>query len=195
MPRKSRLPTATEWAHHYLATQLSTNAHLIDATAGNGHDALFLSQFILPDGHLYLFDIQEVAIQTTRSLLLSNEIPASNTSLFQCSHTELKERIPSNLHGAIDAVVFNLGYLPGQHKTLTTLSDSTLVALESSLELLKPGGILSVITYPGHATGAEEARCVTNWMKSLPSSAFEVQRLQALNRLAPPPELWIVKKS
>ncbi|MEI6714476.1 MAG: class I SAM-dependent methyltransferase [Verrucomicrobiota bacterium] len=195
MPRKSRLPTATEWAHHYLATQLSTNAHLIDATAGNGHDALFLSQFILPDGHLYLFDIQEVAIQTTRSLLLSNEIPASNTSLFQCSHTELKERIPSNLHGAIDAVVFNLGYLPGQDKTLTTLSDSTLAALESSLELLKPGGILSVITYPGHATGAEEALCVTNWMKSLPSSAFEVQRLQALNRLAPPPELWIVKKS
>jgi hypothetical protein len=94
----------------------------------------------------------------------------------------------------LDAILFNLGYLPGASKQHTTQPASTLHALQTAAEWLKIGGLLSVVAYPGHATGSEEAAQVAEWMLRLPSETFEVQTLQAANRKNSPPQLWVALK-
>lgn len=44
---------------------VSTEDKLIDATCGNGHDTDFLAGLV-PDGHVYSFDVQAEAIGTAR---------------------------------------------------------------------------------------------------------------------------------
>jgi hypothetical protein len=63
----------------------------------------------------------------------------------------------------VAAITFNLGYLPGGNQMTTTRSDSTLTALRQSLELLRPGGVLSILAYRGHPGGREEALAVAHW--------------------------------
>lgn len=50
-------------------------------------------------------------------------------------------------------VAFNLGYLPGGDKTLTTQSDTTLKALEAAKGILMDGGLISLVVYVGHPGG------------------------------------------
>jgi hypothetical protein len=63
--------------------------------------------------------------------------------------------------------MFNLGYLPGSDKNCITKSETTLPALAQSLEILKPGGLLSIMLYPGHAGGDTEASAVIAWSKQV----------------------------
>ncbi len=104
----------TRLAHELLRAQLCPGDIAIDATAGNGHDTLFLAQAV-------------------------------------------------GLCGKVAAVTFNLGYLPGADHATTTGTNSTLEALEQALTLLRPGGALSVLAYPGHRGGQEEAQAVAAW--------------------------------
>lgn len=50
-------------------------------------------------------------------------------------------------------VAFNLGYLPGGNKAITTKSETTLQALEAASRILKPGGLISLVVYVGHPGG------------------------------------------
>lgn len=50
-------------------------------------------------------------------------------------------------------VAFNLGYLPGGDKAITTTSETTLVALGAAERILMPGGLISVVAYVGHPGG------------------------------------------
>ncbi|MZP28441.1 hypothetical protein GTO91_01720 [Heliobacterium undosum] len=59
------LTSAVEWSRRFLAEVLTPGDFAIDATAGNGHDTLFLAQRVLPGGDLWAFDIQEAAIDAT----------------------------------------------------------------------------------------------------------------------------------
>lgn len=52
--------------------------------------------------------------------------------------------------GAPSLVCFNLGYLPWTDKAVMTTPETTMAALQAGLECLKPGGVLSVISYVGH---------------------------------------------
>jgi hypothetical protein len=71
------------------------------------------------------------------------------------------------MHGKASAVVFNLGYLPGGEKSITTSAESTLGALDAALELLRPGGIISLLVYVGHAGGEEEHRAILHWLEEV----------------------------
>ncbi len=51
------------YAHTLLRESLKEGDIAIDATCGNGHDTLFLSQTVGSAGKVYGFDIQEQAIQ------------------------------------------------------------------------------------------------------------------------------------
>lgn len=42
------------------------------------------------------------------------------------------------------------GYLPGSDKATTTQASSTLAAVEAACEVLRPGGLLSILCYTGH---------------------------------------------
>ncbi len=151
----------TDLAHELVRLVLRPGDAAIDATAGNGHDTLFLAQAVGVTGHVFSFDIQAEAIVRTRQRLAEAKI--ENVTLHQASHARMGESVTM----PIRAVMFNLGYLPGGDKSVITSRDSTLVALESAKALLQKGGILTVLAYRGHPGGMDEAQaareCVSSW--------------------------------
>jgi ubiquinone/menaquinone biosynthesis C-methylase UbiE len=54
-----------ELAHSKIKKALRPGDLCIDATAGNGHDSLFLATEVGPQGFVYAFDIQEDALIKT----------------------------------------------------------------------------------------------------------------------------------
>lgn len=153
-------------AHAHIRSFLKPGDAAVDATAGNGHDALFLADCIQPGGRLWAVDIQAIAIEATRQRLAA-EGRLEGVTLMQANHAELFSIIPPAFHGKIRVIVFNLGYLPGGNKACITLPHSTLSALSASLSLLAPGGLLSVMVYPGHKGGAAEAQVILDWLTTL----------------------------
>jgi SAM-dependent methyltransferase len=143
-------------AHLYWKNLLKPDDQVIDATCGNGKDALRLAELV-PEGHVYAIDIQEIALQKAKEL-----IPYSNISYLLHSHVEL----PS---GQFKLIVYNLGYLPGGNKDLTTLTGTTLESLGKAAQLIPIGGALSITCYPGHPEGALEEEAVRGWVASLDS--------------------------
>jgi hypothetical protein len=89
-------------------------------------------------------------------------------------HTLGHERIGELVAGPVDAVMFNLGYLPSGDKSVITLPSSTLPALETAAKLLGGGGILTTVVYPGHEGGAEEAAAVVRWFQNLARDCYRV---------------------
>jgi SAM-dependent methyltransferase len=152
-------------AHFYWKNLLKPDDHVIDATCGNGKDTLRLAELI-PEGHVYALDIQEIALQKAREL-----IPYSNISyLLQC-HSRLPAGLPA---GRFKLVVYNLGYLPGGNKNLTTLTATTLESLEKAAQLIVIGGALSITCYLGHPEGALEEQAVHGWVTNLDPQKWHI---------------------
>lgn len=149
------LPRVTELVHELVSRRLHPGDAAIDATVGNGHDTLFLAHCVGPAGRVDGFDIQLEAIAATR--LRTDGLP--QVRLHACGHETMAELVT----GPVSAVLFNLGYLPSGDKDVVTRRDTTLAALDSSLALLAEQGILSVVVYPGHPGGREEADAVEAW--------------------------------
>ncbi|MCI0702271.1 MAG: class I SAM-dependent methyltransferase [Planctomycetia bacterium] len=179
----------TELAHAAVRTVLAAGEASIDATAGNGHDTRFLSVLVGPMGSVFAFDIQPEALARTAQKLHE----ASNVTLCQRDHAEMRNEIPPEFHGRIGAVMFNLGYLPGGDKSFTTQADSTLKAIASALELLRSGGILTVVAYIGHPGGSDEAEAVTNLLAKLPAG-FSLREERNEESISAAPRLFVVHK-
>lgn len=187
------LPTSVDFAHSLLAGRLQPGDCVVDATAGNGHDTCFLAQLVAPNGHVFAFDVQADAIASTQARLLNAGLDPLCT-LIHDSHHQLATRLPDEQRGHLSAVMFNLGWLPGHDKTCITRTETTLQAIAQALDWLRPGGVLTVVVYPGHAGGDEEARSVSEWMSALPSNEHEVRHLRPANRQGKSPECWAVRK-
>ena len=153
----------TESAHSEIARVLSSGDVAIDATAGNGYDTLFLANAVGELGHVYAFDIQPEAIERTSERLQTEGV--KHVTLVEGSHARLREFIPESHHGKVAAVMFNLGYLPRGDKQITTRTESTLGAVEQSIELLRPGGMMTIVAYVGHSGGLEEAEAVEQLLR------------------------------
>lgn len=142
---------------------------VIDATSGNGHDTLFLAQLLLSDerpGSLIAIDKQSQAVEATFQRLSSHLSPkalAHIRFLNQCHTTFPNDLAPTS----VALIVYNLGYLPGGKKTLTTVGQTTLQSLEAALPLIKPGGCISLTCYPGHPEGKIEEDLVLQFSASL----------------------------
>jgi 16S rRNA C1402 N4-methylase RsmH len=145
----------------------------IDATVGNGHDALALAQLVGPSGRVFGFDIQAEAISATEARLAAAGI--GNVELFRCDHARMRDVLPQEARNRVAVVAFNLGYLPGGDHRVITQAPSTLAALDASLELLRPGGLITVIAYPGHAGGDDEAQAVRAWLQAQPPEFIPVE--------------------
>ena len=50
-------------------------------------------------------------------------------------------------------VAFNLGYLPKGDKSVITEIRSTVQALESAISLVRPKGVITIVSYVGHQGG------------------------------------------
>lgn len=173
-------------AHLLIRHHLKPDDLAIDATCGNGQDTLFMAT-LLPEGKIYALDIQPAALARTQEKLREAGFE-NRVELLHQSHETFPESI---LKGTVKLIVYNLGYLPGGNRQLTTQTDTTLKSLQAALPLLTDEGALSIMLYPGHSEGAKEAERVTEWAKNLPSYAYVVQKMTRLNRNLAPELLWI----
>lgn len=186
MPRISLV----EIAHRLVKAKLRPGDSAIDATVGNGHDTAFLLAQVQPAGHVYGFDIQPEAVAATRIRLGD----PTCLNLFAVSHAELDPRVPTQLHGRIRAIMFNLGYLPGGDKRIITRTDSTLPALNAACRLIAPGGIITVVAYPGHPGGDDETAQITAWCAGLNPGMFKAEIIDSQPRNPKAPKLFAIEK-
>ena len=167
-------------AHHFWNKHLKPRDWAIDATCGNGHDALFLSSKV---EKLFCIDIQSAAIENTRK-----KVPTA--LFFQTCHSQLpREALSPNLK----LIVYNLGYLPGSDKSLTTSHLTTKQSLELALSILPVGGAISITFYPGHHEGFREFETLRPFLKRLDSKSFSVSIHEWINRLSSPILAFILK--
>lgn len=165
----------TEEAHAQVARVLRPGDVAVDATAGNGHDTVFLAECVGPEGRVFAFDCQPEAIAQTRTRLVEHGVDA-RVELVLGDHAQLADVVPAARCGA---VLFNLGYLPGGDHAITTSVATTIPALDASLTRLRPGGVLSVVVYPGHPEGAREAAAIERWVPTLGGGAAVHGRAEA----------------
>ncbi|MBT9450253.1 methyltransferase domain-containing protein [Akkermansia glycaniphila] len=163
-------------AHDWVERVLVPGDSAVDATAGNGYDTLFLARLVGPSGHVHAFDVQAAALEETRRRLM-REGCGERVSLHGCSHSRMREAVPDG----VKAVMFNLGYLPGSDHEVKTVKEETVPAVQAASELLLPGGVLTVMCYPGHEGGREECKAVEEFLESLPLPQWRVVRLSSAN--------------
>ena len=181
--------SAHHWAHELIENAMYPGARAIDATMGNGHDTKWLCQLAGENGAVYAFDIQEKAVESTRNRLESANL-LHIARLFHAGH----ERMHEFVSDAVDAVVFNLGWLPSGDKSVTTLTETTLKAIDIAAGLLAPAGIMTICVYPGHTEGAKERDAVLEWASSLDHRIFDVMLRRYLNQPNDPPLMIAVRR-
>lgn len=185
------------FAHKLIGERLQPGERAIDATAGTGQDTLFLARACGRRGRVYAFDIQAEALSLARRRLeKEQDSRLAEVTLLERSHAEMEEALPADLHGRVGAVMFNLGYLPaeGADASVITLTQTTLTALEASLRLLRPKGIVTIVLYPGHQGGDEEADAVEKWASTLPPSAGQAIVYRQIQRPGAPYLIAVEKK-
>ncbi|WP_018658861.1 tRNA (mnm(5)s(2)U34)-methyltransferase [Allofustis seminis] len=177
--------------HDILKEYIRPGDHVIDATVGNGNDTVFLAQLVGKDGKVDGFDIQAQAIEETGKKLLLTGL-AQQTTLHHMGHENIKKIINEN--HSIAVCMFNLGYLPKGDKSIITLPETTLSALEQCTALLRTKGVLSIMVYHGHPGGAEEKDAVLTFAQHLPQKEFTVYKYEILNQMHCPPFLLLIEK-
>ena len=180
----------TDLHKHFILEHLGVGEVAVDFTMGNGGDTLFLSRTVGESGRVYAFDIQEGAITSTRRYLEENGAP-DNYTLICASHHRVREFV----HEPIKAGMFNLGYLPRSgDKTVTTMRETTMPAVEAALELLLPDGVLIVAVYPGHEEGALEGEMLREYFSTLSKYRICPSLFRILNS-PDSPYFYLVEKS
>ncbi|MBP1040450.1 class I SAM-dependent methyltransferase [Vagococcus sp. BWB3-3] len=185
------LPTALHYSHQLLREIIVPGDTVIDGTVGNGHDTLFLADLVGSQGHVYGFDIQGQAIDTSQQKLIKAGLTAQTTLLHQGHET-----IPQVLddHVTVKAAIFNLGYLPQSDKTIITKKETTLTALDSLLPKLVVGGRVIIVIYYGHEGGEIEKDGVLAFVKTIPQQDYNVLSYQFINQQNNPPILIAIER-
>lgn len=151
----------------FILTHLHEGDVCVDFTMGNGHDTEFLSKTVGESGHVYAFDIQPSAVESTTKRLREVGCP-ENYTLICDSHHNVKKYVT----GPIKAGMFNLGWLPGGDKTITTMRETTMPAIEAAIDLLGEDAILNIAVYPGHPEGDAEGKMIEEYISGI--SRFKV---------------------
>ena len=161
---------------HFILTHLKEGDIAVDFTMGNGHDTEFLSRTVGERGHVYAFDVQEMALASTKKHLSEVGCP-ENYTLILDSHHNVKKYVDTKIR----AGMFNLGYLPGSDKSVTTMRETTLPAIEAAIDLMDRDAIILVAVYPGHAEGEAEGKMICEYLASLSRYKVCATRINILN--------------
>jgi len=187
--------TPLDLAHAYWTKLLNIGDFVIDATCGNGHDTHFLANLVLDEtrnGCVVALDAQEQAIEKTRANLLANF--SENLESIEFYH-QCHSSFPAHFEReSITLIVYNLGYLPGGDKNLTTCSTTTLISLMAAMPLITPGGAISIMCYPGHEAGKPEEEIALNFAASLDPTQWSSCHHRWLNRKNGP-SLILIQRS
>ena len=174
------------WCHHFIREHIKVGDTCIDATIGNGHDTELLCALVGESGKVYGFDIQAKALENTRLRLEAAGL-SGRAKLFLKSHEQMAEVIDPSEQGKVSCVVFNFGYLPGGDHQLATKGESSIMAMESALSLLKKDGLMSLCIYSGGDSGFGERDEILAWLKGLDSRKYLVIVSEYYNRKNHPP--------
>ena len=177
------------FAKDLLASVVEKGDSVVDATAGNGHDTLFLADLVGENGHVYAFDVQKDAIQSTGEKLEQANL-SKQVSLIHDGH----ENVAKYVTGEVSAAIFNLGYLPGSNHEIVTRGTSTVQAIESLLKVLKVGGLIVLVVYHGHEGGKEEKDLLLTFVQQLPQAFAHVISYQFVNQQNNPPFIIAIEK-
>lgn len=179
---------AVSYVHMLLRQHLGPGDVAVDATAGNGLDAACMAECIGAEGVLYCFDVQPVALEVTSARLQG--IPVQGYAVL-AGHERMREHVPAELHGRVRAVTFNLGYLPGGDKALTTMADTTRVALEAARDILADDGIITIVCYR-HQEGERELMVLRSVLPSWSQDRYTVTETSFINQRGTPPIVFVV---
>lgn len=184
------ISSAVKLTQLLISESVKSGGTAVDATAGNGYDTVFLTGLVGEHGRVYAIDTQEIAIQNTRACLEERQM-LDRVTLIHGGHEKMKDFVK----GPVDAVIFNLGYLPGGDHSLKTCASTTITALQSATELLSPRGRIGLVAYTGHPGGREECEAVEKWVSSLEAEKFSVIRIEFLNKKANSPVVIVIERS
>lgn len=175
---------ALKECHHDKKTEDFDRLVLCDFTMGNGNDTLFMSNLASQYGlKVFAFDIQSAALESTSALLKKNNA-VPNYTLINDSHSNLDLHLPPECQ--IGCGMFNLGYLPGGDKSVTTLRTTTLEAIAKAIDNLTCSGVVTVTIYPGHPEGKAEGELIEKYLSSLSNHDFNVLKYALCNKTDPP---------
>jgi predicted methyltransferase len=185
----------TSMAHELWTQVLAPGDTVVDATCGKGYDTAFLAAAVGPIGRVFAFDLQPEAVEATRvaveAALPPEARPAELHCLCRC-HSTLHEVVGTH---AASLICFNLGYLPGGDKAIVTQESSTIAGVEAACEVLRPGGLLSMLCYIGHPGGEEEYAAVSALLEGLPPKFWVTSQIRLMNRSTAPVLLLAWKRS
>ncbi len=175
-------------AKRLIAERVQPGDTVVDATAGNGNDTLFLAELVGEEGKVVAFDIQQQALETTKDYLGDF---ADRAILVHDSHANVKQYVEGEISGAM----FNLGYLPySENPDIVTTPSSTIAAIDALLSMLKKSGIITLTVYDGHEGGVEERDALLEYVSKLHQGDVHAIRYELLNQRRNPPFLLALEK-
>ncbi len=181
---------AIELSHEYIERCVKPGDVVIDATAGNGNDTLFLARLVGESGHVYAFDIQEKAVENTKKRLSDNEV-SSWCDVILDGHQNMKNYVKS----PVSAVMFNFGYLPGGDHSIFTTAPTSIMAIEAAMELITGDGIITLAIYYGGDSGFHEKDALLSYLKTISNKEYSVLYHDFINYPNCPPLVVSITRS
>ena len=175
------LGNISDLSHDIIDNYLENKNIAIDATLGNGYDTDFLEEKF---NKIYSFDIQKEACDNYRLKEKDNVI------LINDSHHKFLDYINEK----VDCIMYNLGFLPGGNKEITTLHETSLESIKCGINILNSGGIMTICIYRGHYEGKLEESCILSFLKDLDKKQYGVMLHSYLNRDIKAPMLAVIEK-
>jgi predicted methyltransferase len=183
------LRQALQQSHDYAQSIVREGDTVVDATMGNGHDTVFLAELAGESGKVYAFDIQQEAVDKTRSRLQQEGL-LDRCVLVRDGHENMKQYI----HEPVRLVMFNLGYRPGGDHSICTRGETTLQAILSAFDLLQVNGMIILVVYHGGDSGFEERDFLMEQLPKIDPNAAAVMITRFVNLPNCPPILVCIEK-
>ncbi|GAF15873.1 SAM-dependent methyltransferase, MraW methylase family [Bacillus sp. JCM 19046] len=187
-----KLAGVLPYARSLLQSSVEPGDIVVDATAGNGHDTLFLANLVGETGTVISCDIQAEAIRATKNRIEAAGLE-SRVSLFNQGHQSLNTISLFN-KAPIKAAIFNLGYLPKGDKSITTNGNTTILAIEQLLERIVPKGLIILVIYHGHPEGKVEKDEVMSYLQTIPQEEAHIASYGFINQRNAPPFVVAIEK-
>lgn len=166
--------------HALIKSLVNTHDIVVDMTCGNGYDTEFLAQL---SKHVYTFDIQLEALEKTKKRL-------SGYQNITYIHDSFEHA--SNYIQDVKLYVFNLGYLPGGDKSVTTKKEITLKTIQGLDQAIMKGSHVIILAYVGHDDGLQEYNELHHYLSQ--EKKYQTYETKALHHPLAPVVLWIQKK-
>lgn len=178
-------------SHQFMAAHIRPGDTCIDATAGRGRDTLFLCRLVGDTGRVIALDIQADAVAQTAALLAA-EGCAHRAAVVQDCHSRMGQyAAPETVAG----IMFNFGWLPGGDHTTFSHGDTSIAAIAAGLELLRPGGVMTLCIYHGRENGTAERDAILAWLPTVDNRRYTVIRGDFTNRTGDVPiPVFIIKE-